>query len=79
MLDTSLADLVLAVLSSVGVQSQQYLSVLEWVLLLHTCSLGEGIALWFLKDGLDFTRVDQSVNVGVADNIGWEEEVFLEG
>ena len=74
---TLLADLVFAVLSSVRVESEKYLSVLERVLLLNGSSLGDGVALWLLENGLDFARVDQSVDIGVADNVGWQQEVLL--
>lgn len=77
-LDTSLTNLVLAILGSVWVQSQQYLSVLQRVLLLYTSSLGGSVALWLFQDRLDFAGVDQSVDVSVADDVGWEKEVLLE-
>jgi len=70
-LNTCLTQLVLAVLSSIWVESQKDLSVLERVLLLDTASLGEGVALWLLQHRLDFAGVDQSVDVCVADEIGW--------
>jgi len=77
--NTGLAHLVLGVLNSVGVKAEQNLSVAEWVLLLHVGPLGDGIALGLLKHGLHLGTVDEAGDVGVADDVGWEEEVLLDG
>lgn len=53
--------------------------VLERVLLLHTSTLGLGIALGRAQDALDFGAVDQTAQVGLGDDIGGQEEVLLEG
>jgi len=77
MLYTGLADLVFAVLSSIWIESQKYLSVLERVLLLDTSSLCGGIALRLLQYRLNFARVDQSIDISVADKVGWQQEILL--
>lgn len=74
-----LAKLVLGVLGGVGVETEQNLSVAQRVLLLDTSSLGGGIALGLLENGLHFGAVDQAGDVGVGDEVGWEKEVFLQG
>jgi hypothetical protein len=51
----------------------------EWVLLLDTSTLGLGVTLGGADNRLDFGRVDQTANISLGDNVGWEEEVLLEG
>lgn len=65
--------------SSVWVESEENLLVLERVLLLDASSLGLGFALGFSEDGLNFRRVDETGDVGVRDDVRGQEEVFLEG
>ena len=69
LLNTRLTQLVLAILSSVRVESEKYLSVAQWVLLLDVASLSCSITLGFLQHALDFGAVDQTCDVGVADEI----------
>lgn len=52
---------------------------MEWVLLLDTSTLGAGITLGGADDGLDFGGVDETSDISLGDNGGWEEEVLLEG
>jgi hypothetical protein len=73
------ADLLLGVSSGVWVQAEKDLLVVEWVLLLDTSTLGAGITLGGADDGLDFRGVDQTANISLGDDGGWEEEVLLEG
>ncbi|KMU73212.1 hypothetical protein CISG_03472 [Coccidioides immitis RMSCC 3703] len=77
--NASLAQLLLGEGSSIWVESEHDLLVLERVLLLDAGSLGSGFTLWFSKCGLDFGGVDEAGNVGVGDDVGWEKVVFLEG
>lgn len=78
-LDASLTQLLFRESSSVWVESEKSLLVSEWVLLLDTSSLGLGLALGLSENGLDFRGVDKAGDIGVGDNVGGEEEVFLEG
>lgn len=78
-LDGLLAESLLVVSSSVGVETEHDLLVAEGVLLLDVGALGAGLALGGADDGLDFRRVDEAGQVGVGDDVGWEEEVLLEG
>lgn len=48
------------------------------VLLLHTSTLGLGSTLCWANNGLYFGAVDQAGDVCVGDQVGWEQEVFLE-
>lgn len=52
---------------------------MEWVLLLDSGALGAGLALGGADDGLDLRGVDETSNIGLGDDGGWEEEVLLEG
>ena len=52
---------------------------MEWVLLLDTSTLGAGITLGGADDGLDFGGVDETSDISLGDDGGWEEEVLLEG
>ena len=72
------ADLVLGVAGGVWVQAEQDLLVAERVLLLHGGALGAGLALGGADDGLDFGGVDETANVSLGDDGGWEEEVLLQ-
>lgn len=55
--------------SRVGVQTQHDLLVLQGVLLLHSASSGNGIALGAVEGALDFGAVDQSGKIGLRDNV----------
>jgi hypothetical protein len=77
-LDTSLTQLLLAILSSIGVESEQYLSVAQRILLLDIASLGSSVSFWLFQHGLDFGAVDETSDISIADEVGWEEEVLLE-
>lgn len=72
------ADLVLGVAGSVWVQAEEDLLVAERVLLLDGGALGAGITLGGADNGLDFGGVDETANVSLGDDGGWEEEVLLE-
>lgn len=72
------ADLVLGVAGSVWVQAEEDLLVAERVLLLHGGALGAGLALGGADNGLDFGGVDETANVSLGDDGGWEEEVLLQ-
>jgi hypothetical protein len=66
--------------SGVWVEPEGNLSVLEGVLLLDTglsTTLLELATLGRADNGLDFGRVDETTNVGVGDDVGWEEVVLL--
>jgi hypothetical protein len=78
-LNTLLSDLLLRVSSGIWVQSEENLSVVEGVLLLDTSTLCSCLASCSSDDALDFGRVDQTADISLMDNWGWEEEVFLEG
>lgn len=78
-LNLLLTKLLLLEGSRVGVQTQHDLLVLERVLLLHTGTLGLGLALGGVEDALDFGAVDETGKVGLGDNVAGEEEVLLEG
>lgn len=73
------ANLLLRVTSSVWVETEKNLSVVEWVLLLDSGALGAGITLGGADDGLDLRGVDETSDIGLGDDGGWEEEVLLEG
>ncbi|KAH3668253.1 hypothetical protein OGAPHI_002007 [Ogataea philodendri] len=55
----------------VWVESEQNLLVLERVLLQDVSSLLGSLASWS-NNGLDLSRVDQSSNIGVGDDVGWQ-------
>lgn len=73
-----LTQLLLRESSRVRIQSQEYLLVLERILLLHSGPLRSGVALWFVEHALHFAAVDQTGDVGVADDVAGEEEVRLQ-
>ena len=62
----------------IGVEAEHYLPVPERVLLEDGAALGLGRTHGCAENALDFRRVDQSGEVGLRDNVGWEEEVLLE-
>lgn len=74
-----LAQLLLLERRGIWVQAQQDLLVLERVLLLHTSTLGLGLALGSAQDALDFGAVDQTGQVGLGDDVGGQEEILLQG
>lgn len=78
-LDALLAELRFGESCSVWVESEEDLSVAEGVFLLDSTSLGSGVSLWLAEGGLDFGRVDETGDVSVGDEVGWEEEVLLKG
>lgn len=57
-------------MTGVWVEAEEDLSVAERVLLLYGRSLGDGVTLGLLDDGLHFRAVDQAGDVGVADEVG---------
>lgn len=77
-LNLLLTQLLLLECRRVGVETQHNLLVLERVLLLHTSTLGPGLALGCVEDALDFGAVDEAGKVGLGDNVGRQEEVLLE-
>lgn len=62
----------------VWVEAEKDLLVLERVLLLDDGALGNGTTLDRAEHALDFAAVDELANVGLRNNVGWEEEVALE-
>jgi len=78
-LNTLLTDLLLRVSSGVWVQSEENLSVVERVLLLDTSTLGSCLTSCGSDDALDFGRVNQTADISLLDDWGWEKEVLLEG
>lgn len=52
---------------------------MERVFLLDTSTLGLGLTLSSTDNALDFRGVDETAQVWLDDNWGWEEEVLLEG
>jgi len=77
-LNALLTNLVLRVLCSVRVESEQNLSIAERILLLDTSTLGRRVTLGFSEHRLDFGAVDQTGDVGVGDDIARQEEVLLQ-
>jgi hypothetical protein len=73
-----LTQLLLRESGRVRVQSQEHLLVLERILLLHSGPLRGGIALWLVQYTLHFAAVDQTGDIGVADDVAGEEEVGLQ-
>jgi hypothetical protein len=72
-------NLLLGVGSSVWVESEENLLVVEWVLLLDTGTLSASLTLGSANDGLDLGGVDETSDISLGDDGGWEEEVLLEG
>lgn len=62
----------------IRIESQKHLLVLERVLLLHTSSLRGRIALRLIEHALHLATIDETRNVGVADDVAGEEEVGLQ-
>ena len=77
--DRLLAELLLGVSGSVGVETEQNLLVAERVLLLDVGTLGAGLTLGSANNGLDFRRVDETGKVGGGNQVGGKEIVLLEG
>lgn len=77
-IDARLSHLVLRERSSVRIEAQKNLLVLERVLLLHTSPLGAGVSLGFLQHGLNFGRVDETGDIGVGDQVGRQEVILLQ-
>ena len=73
-----LTELLLRKRSRIRVQSQQHLLVLERVLLLHARALRGSVALRLVQHALHLAAVDQTGDVGVADDVAGEEEVGLQ-
>ena len=73
-----LTQLLLRERSRIRVQSQKHLLVLERVLLLHARALRCSVALRLVEHALHFAAVDQTGDVGVADDVAGEEEVGLQ-
>ncbi|KAH3673894.1 hypothetical protein OGATHE_001874 [Ogataea polymorpha] len=70
-LDLGRSKLLLGEGLGVWVESQQNLLVLQWVLLQNVSSLLGGLASRS-DNSLDLSRVDQSGDVRVGDNVGWQ-------
>jgi len=68
----------LGVCGGVWVQAEHDLLVDERVLLLHNAALADGATLGWAEHALDLGRVDELGDVGLGDDVGWEEEVTLE-
>ena len=64
--------------SSIRVQAQHDLLVLQRVLLLHAGALGARAALDGAHHGLHLGAVDQAADVRVGDQVRGEEEVLFE-
>ena len=62
----------------IGVESKQHLLILQRVLLLHTRSLRGRVALRLVEHALHLTAVDETRDIGVADDIAGQEEVGLQ-
>ena len=73
-----LTELLLRERSRIRVQSQKHLLVLERVLLLHARALRGSVALRLVQHALHLAAVDQTGDVGVADDVAGEEEVGLQ-
>jgi hypothetical protein len=73
-----LTQLLLRERSRIRVQPQKHLLVLERVLLLHARPLRGRVALRLVEHALHFAAVDQTGDVGVADDVAGEEEVGLQ-
>lgn len=63
---------------SVWVQSQENLLVLEWVLLQNVGTLLSWLTSWS-NNSLDFRRVDDSGNIRVGQDVGWQGVARLGG
>jgi len=68
----------LGVCGGVWVQAEHDLLVAQWVLLLHDAALADGAALGWAEHALHLGAVDELGDVGLGDDVGWEEEVTLE-
>ena len=77
-LDRRLTQLGLGELSSVRVESEQNLFVLERILLLHYSPLGHRSTLDWSQNSLYFRAVDQLADIWLADDRAGEEEIALE-
>ena len=51
---------------------------MQRILLLDTSALGSRLALRRSDNGLDFGGVDQTADISLRNDVGGEEEVFLE-
>ena len=76
LLDGRLAELLLGEGSSIRVEAEHDLLVLEGVLLLHAGALGLGV-LGRAQHRLDLGRVDQAADVGVGDDVGGQDVILL--
>ena len=68
----------LLVRSSVRIETQQHLPVLQWILLLHDATLRDGTALDWPQHALDFGAVDELGDVRLCDKVRRKQEVALE-
>jgi hypothetical protein len=64
-----LTQLLLRESRRIRIQPQKHLLILQGILLLHACALGGGIALRLVQHALHFAAVDQTRDVGVADDV----------
>jgi hypothetical protein len=78
LLELLLAKLLFRERSSVWVEAELHLEVLERVLLLYYTTLGDGTATDGAENLLDVARVDDLAEVGLLHHGGGEEEILLE-
>ena len=62
----------------IRVEAKQDLFVFQWVLLLHHSPLRDSAASNRTQDSLDFGRIDELADIGLANHASREEEVLLE-
>lgn len=72
------AKLVLCVLSSIWVETEQNLLVVERVLLLHRAALLHTATTCWSQDSLNLRGADEFGNIWLSDSGRWEEEVLLQ-
>lgn len=77
-IDGLLSKLLLGVGSGVGVEAEHDLLVAKGVLLLDVDTLGAGLALGGLQNGLNFGGVDEAGQVSVSHQVGGQEVIPLE-
>jgi len=77
LLSLNLTQLLLGEGGSIGVEAQHDLLVAQRVLLLDAGALGTGLTLRSTEHALDFSAVDETAEIGLADNVGRQEEALL--
>ena len=78
LLDLRMPQALLRVHGSIGVETEQNLLIAQRILLLHSPPLRDGGALDRTQHTLHLGAVDELGDVGLRDDVGWEEEVALE-